>query len=55
MCSVTCCVLQEVLEKKGGGPQRENREEEVTSVSPLKVLDQLIARGNNAHDCLSRR
>lgn len=46
---------QEVLEKKGGGPQRENREEEVTSVSPLKVLDQLIARGNNAHDCLSRR
>uniref|UniRef100_I3IW95 TSC complex subunit 1a n=1 Tax=Oreochromis niloticus TaxID=8128 RepID=I3IW95_ORENI len=46
---------QEVLEKKGGGPQRENREEEVTSVSPLKVLDQLIARGNDAHDCLSRR
>ncbi|XP_035771807.1 hamartin-like [Neolamprologus brichardi] len=53
--SMSGCVLQEVLEKKGGGPQRENREEEVTSVSPLEVLDQLIARGNDAHDCLSRR
>ncbi|XP_030579440.1 TSC complex subunit 1a isoform X2 [Archocentrus centrarchus] len=47
---------QEVLEKKEGGVKGENREEgAATSVSPLKVLDQLIIHGHDAHVHLSRR
>lgn len=47
---------QEVLEKKEGGVEGENREEGAeTSVSPLKVLDQLIVHGHDAHVHLSRR
>ncbi|XP_062272844.1 TSC complex subunit 1a isoform X2 [Scomber scombrus] len=51
---------QEVLERasqetRGGGGEGEDREEDFTSVSPLKVLDQLIIHGHDAHQHLSRR
>ncbi|KAM9857753.1 TSC complex subunit 1a [Aulostomus maculatus] len=51
---------QEVLEgvmrqKERGGGGREQWETEQTSISPLKVLDQLIMHGHNAHEGLSRR
>ncbi|XP_036953762.1 TSC complex subunit 1a isoform X4 [Acanthopagrus latus] len=42
-------------QKEGGGGEREDREEEHTSVSPLEVLDQLIVHGHEAHEGLSRR
>ncbi|XP_030272748.1 hamartin-like isoform X2 [Sparus aurata] len=47
-------------QKEGGGGgegagEREDREEEHTSVSPLEVLDQLIVHGQEAHEGLSRR
>ncbi|CAK6983189.1 TSC complex subunit 1a isoform X3 [Scomber scombrus] len=51
----------EVLERAsqetrgGGGGEGEDREEDFTSVSPLKVLDQLIIHGHDAHQHLSRR
>ncbi|XP_034727885.1 TSC complex subunit 1a isoform X2 [Etheostoma cragini] len=57
-------MTQEVLERAAGGQegkrggaqgQGEDREEEQTSVSPLKVLDQLIVHGQDAHEHLSRR
>ncbi|XP_039659198.1 TSC complex subunit 1a isoform X1 [Perca fluviatilis] len=57
-------MTQEALERAAGGQegkegggrgQREDREEEQTSVSPLKVLDQLIVHGHDAHEHLSRR
>ncbi|XP_037830887.1 TSC complex subunit 1a isoform X2 [Kryptolebias marmoratus] len=35
--------------------QEEKEEEELTSVSPLKVLDQMIVHGNDAHERLSSR
>ncbi|KAF7642324.1 hypothetical protein LDENG_00260180 [Lucifuga dentata] len=53
--------IQEVLDRGGGqqeqtGGGTEDREEEgLTSVSPLKVLDQLITHGGDAHEHLSRR
>ncbi|XP_047236661.1 TSC complex subunit 1a isoform X2 [Girardinichthys multiradiatus] len=43
--------MQEALERAVG----EQREEEQTSVSPLKVLDRMIVHGNDAHERLSRR
>lgn len=57
-------LLQEVVqrgagdrEKAGGGDRevREEEEEEVSSLSPLEVLDRLILHGHEAHDRLSRR
>ncbi|MEQ2186276.1 hypothetical protein GOODEAATRI_026969, partial [Goodea atripinnis] len=41
----------EALERAAG----EQREEEQTSVSPLKFLDHMIVHGNDAHERLSRR
>uniref|UniRef100_UPI0037E721DF TSC complex subunit 1a n=1 Tax=Semicossyphus pulcher TaxID=241346 RepID=UPI0037E721DF len=52
---------QEVLERavgeqgKGEGGEREDKEEDQTSVSPLEVLDQLIVHGHDVHEHLSRR
>ncbi|MEQ2256722.1 hypothetical protein ILYODFUR_027027, partial [Ilyodon furcidens] len=43
--------MQEALERAAG----EQKEEEQTSVSPLKVLDRMIVHGNDAHERLSRR
>ncbi|XP_038131225.1 TSC complex subunit 1a isoform X2 [Cyprinodon tularosa] len=42
---------QEALERSGG----EQKKEEQSSISPLKVLDQMIENGNDAHQRLSRR
>ncbi|KAM4745026.1 LOW QUALITY PROTEIN: TSC complex subunit 1a [Anableps anableps] len=46
---------REVLERAAGERREEEQEEEQTSVSPLKVLDQMIIHGNDAHERLSRR
>ncbi|XP_063753626.1 TSC complex subunit 1a isoform X3 [Eleginops maclovinus] len=48
---------QEALERAagGGGGERKGEEEELTSISPLQALDQLIVHGYDAHHHLSRR
>ncbi|XP_037536720.1 TSC complex subunit 1a [Nematolebias whitei] len=42
---------QEALQRAAG----EQKEEEQTSISPLKALDQMIVHGNDSHERLSRR
>ncbi|XP_069001422.1 TSC complex subunit 1a isoform X1 [Embiotoca jacksoni] len=55
ICRKTQEALQGAAGQQGGGADREDREEVHASVSPLKVLDELISHGQDAHERLSRR